>query len=254
MATEDTQPLISHLIELRRRLLNCIIAVAVIFLCLIYFANDIYQLIAAPLLKQIPHGGTIIATGVASPLLTPMKLTAMVSVILAIPLILYQAWAFVAPAFYRHERNLVIPLLFSSTLLFYIGMAFAYFVVFPLAFGYFSKTVPAGVTFMPDIARYLDFVMIMFMAFGVSFEVPVAIVLLCWTGVTSAAELKQKRAYVLVGVFVIAMFLTPPDVLSQILMAVPMYLLFEIGVLFSHFYVGKARCFDDEAPQPAPKS
>ncbi|SUB19035.1 Sec-independent protein translocase protein TatC [Pantoea agglomerans] len=212
MAVEDTQPLISHLIELRKRLLNCIIAVLGIFLVLVYFANDIYQLVAAPLISQMPVGSSMIATDVASPFFTPIKLTIIVSVFLAVPVILYQVWAFVAPALYRHERRLVMPLLFSSTFLFYFGVAFAYFVVFPLAFGFFTKTAPIGVTVATDISKYLDFVMTLFMAFGVAFEVPVAIVLLCWTGITSPEELKKKRPYILVGAFVVGMLLTPPDV------------------------------------------
>lgn len=246
MAVEDTQPLISHLIELRKRLLNCIIAVLVIFLCLVYFSNDIYQLISAPLIKQMPSGASMIATDVASPFLTPIKLTVIVSIFLAVPIILYQIWAFVAPALYRHERRLVMPLLFSSSFLFYLGMAFAYFIVFPLAFGFFAKTAPQGVQIATDINNYLDFVMTLFMAFGVSFEVPIAIVLLCWTGVTTPEDLKAKRPYVLVGAFVVGMLLTPPDIFSQTLLAVPMYCLFEVGILVSRFYVGQKRSDDDE--------
>lgn len=192
MAVEDTQPLIGHLIELRKRLLNCIIAVVAIFLCLAYFSNDIYRLIASPLISQMPAGASMIATDVASPFFTPVKLTMIVSVFLAVPVILYQIWAFVAPALYRHERRLVMPLLFSSYFLFYLGMAFAYFVVFPLAFSFFAKTAPEGVQIATDINKYLDFVMTLFMAFGVSFEVPVAIVLLCWTGITTPEELKKS--------------------------------------------------------------
>ncbi|RWR02727.1 twin-arginine protein translocation system subunit TatC [[Pantoea] beijingensis] len=250
MAVEDTQPLISHLIELRKRLLNCIIAVLVIFLALVYFANDIYQLVSAPLIKQLPVGASMIATDVASPFFTPIKLTIIVSVFLAVPVILYQIWAFVAPALYRHERRLVMPLLFSSTALFYIGVAFAYFIVFPLAFGFFAKTAPQGVLIATDINNYLDFVMALFMAFGVSFEVPIAIVLLCWTGVTSPEDLKRKRPYVLVGAFVVGMLLTPPDVFSQTLLAIPMYCLFEVGVFFSRFYVGKGRQGMDKEQEP----
>ncbi|WP_072571502.1 MULTISPECIES: Sec-independent protein translocase subunit TatC [unclassified Enterobacter] len=249
MAVEDTQPLISHLIELRKRLLNSIIAVLLIFLALVYFANDIYQLVSAPLIKQMPEGATMIATDVASPFFTPIKLTFMVSLILSAPVILYQVWAFVAPALYRHERRLVIPLLVSSSLLFYIGMAFAYFVVFPLAFGFLTHTAPVGVQVSTDIASYLDFVMALFMAFGVSFEVPVAIVLICWMGVTTPEELRKKRPYVLVGAFVVGMLLTPPDVFSQTLLAIPMYCLFEIGVFFSRFYVGKRRFRSDESDE-----
>lgn len=192
MSVEDTQPLITHLIELRKRLLNCIIAVIVIFLCLVYFANDIYHLVSAPLIKQLPQGSTMIATDVASPFFTPIKLTFMVSLILSAPVILYQVWAFIAPALYKHERRLVVPLLVSSSLLFYIGMAFAYFVVFPLAFGFLANTAPEGVQVSTDIASYLSFVMALFMAFGVSFEVPVAIVLLCWMGITSPEDLRKN--------------------------------------------------------------
>ena len=238
MSVEDTQPLITHLIELRKRLLNCIISVIVIFLCLVYFANDIYHLVSAPLIKQLPQGSTMIAT--------PIKLTFMVSLILSAPVILYQVWAFIAPALYKHERRLVVPLLVSSSLLFYIGMAFAYFVVFPLAFGFLANTAPEGVQVSTDIASYLSFVMALFMAFGVSFEVPVAIVLLCWMGITSPEDLRKKRPYVLVGAFVVGMLLTPPDVFSQTLLAIPMYCLFEIGVFFSRFYVGKGRNREEE--------
>lgn len=249
MAVEDTQPLISHLIELRKRLLYCIISVFVIFMALIYFANDIYHLVASPLISQMPAGASMIATDVASPFFTPIKLTIIVSIFLSVPVILYQVWAFVAPALYRHERRLVMPLLFSSTLLFYVGVAFAYFIVFPLAFGFFAKTAPQGVTIATDITNYLDFVMTLFMAFGVAFEVPVAIVLLCWTGITTPEDLKKKRPYILVGAFVVGMLLTPPDVFSQTLLAIPMYCLFEVGVFFSRYYVGKGRRAQEEEEQ-----
>lgn len=246
MAVDDTQPLISHLIELRKRLLNSIIAVLAIFLCLVYFSNDIYQLVSAPLIKQLPAGASMIATDVASPFLAPIKLTIIVSLFLSVPVILYQVWAFVAPALYRHERRLVMPLLFSSSFLFYLGMAFAYFIVFPLAFSFFAKTAPQGVTIATDINNYLDFVMTLFIAFGVSFEVPIAIVLLCWTGVTTPEDLRAKRPYVLVGAFVVGMLLTPPDIFSQTLLAIPMYCLFEVGVFVSRFYVGKNRRDEEE--------
>lgn len=251
MGVDDTQPLISHLIELRKRLLNSIIAILVIFLALVYFANDIYQLVSAPLISKMPVGATMIATDVASPFFTPIKLTFMVSVILSVPIILYQVWAFVAPALYKHERRLVVPLLVSSTLLFYIGMAFAYFVVFPLAFGFLTHAAPEGVLVSTDIRSYLDFVMALFMAFGVSFEVPVAIVLLCWMGVTTPEDLRKKRPYVLVGAFVVGMLLTPPDVFSQTLLAIPMYCLFEVGVFFARFYTGKRLKRDDDAAAEA---
>ncbi|MCL6405102.1 Sec-independent protein translocase subunit TatC [Dickeya dadantii] len=256
MAVDQTQPLISHLIELRKRLLNSIISVLVVFLALVYFANDIYQFVSAPLIKQLPAGASMIATDVASPFFTPIKLTLIVSVFLSAPLVLYQVWAFVAPALYKHERRLMMPLLVSSSLLFYMGMAFAYFVVFPLAFSFFAQTAPKGVLIATDINNYLDFVMALFMAFGVSFEVPVAIVLLCWSGVVTPESLKQKRPYVLVGAFVVGMLLTPPDVFSQTLLAIPMYLLFEIGVFFARFYVGKRRRTDEEedVDESAPSS
>lgn len=236
---QDTQPLISHLIELRKRLLNCIIVVLAIFLLLVYFANDIYHYVAEPLIRQLPQGASMIATDVASPFLAPIKLTFTVSLFLSVPAILYQVWAFVAPALYQHERRLVVPLLFSSTALFYLGMAFAYFVVFPLAFAFFTKTAPAGVTIATDISHYLNFVMTLFFSFGLAFEVPVAIVLLCWSGVVTPSSLKQKRPYMLVAAFVIGMLLTPPDVFSQTLLALPLYALFEVGVFFARFYVKK---------------
>ncbi len=247
MGVDDTQPLITHLIELRKRLINSILAILVIFLALVYFANDIYQLVSAPLIRQMPVGATMIATDVASPFFTPIKLTFMVSIILSVPVILYQVWAFVAPALYKHERRLVMPLLVSSTLLFYIGMAFAYFVVFPLAFGFLTHAAPEGVQVSTDIRSYLDFVMALFIAFGVSFEVPVAIVLLCWMGVTTPDDLRKKRPYVLVGAFVVGMLLTPPDVFSQTLLAIPMYCLFEVGVFFARFYTGKRLTHDEDA-------
>ncbi|MDF7679474.1 Sec-independent protein translocase subunit TatC [Enterobacteriaceae bacterium ESL0689] len=254
MGVDDTQPLIGHLIELRKRLINSIIAITVIFLALVYFSNDIYQLVSAPLIRQMPTGATMIATDVASPFFTPIKLTFMVSVILSVPVILYQVWAFVAPALYKHEQRLVLPLLVSSTLLFYIGMAFAYFVVFPLAFGFLTHAAPEGVQVSTDIRSYLDFVMALFMAFGVSFEVPVAIVLLCWIGVTTPEQLRKQRPYVLVGAFVIGMLLTPPDVFSQTLLAIPMYCLFEIGVFFARFYTGKRLTRDEDAETEAMES
>ncbi|MCR3755655.1 MAG: twin arginine protein translocation system - TatC protein [Sodalis sp. Psp] len=239
MDIDDTNYLISHLIELRKRLLYCIFSVLMVFISLIYFANDIYQLISAPLIKQLPEGASMIATDVASPFFTPIKLTIVVSVFVSAPLLLYQVWAFIAPALYKHERRLMIPLLFSSTLFFYVGMAFTYFVVFPLLFNFFAHIAPHGVLIATDIDNYLNFVMALFIVFGVSFEVPVAIVLLCWSRVVTPEDLCKKRPYVLVGAFVIGMLLTPPDVLSQTLLAIPIYLLFEVGVFFSRFYVGE---------------
>ncbi|MFS1539196.1 MAG: Sec-independent protein translocase subunit TatC [Candidatus Phlomobacter fragariae] len=249
MSIDDPQPLISHLIELRRRILYSLFTVAVVFLALVYFSNDIYHLVAAPLIEQLPVGSRMSATDVASTFFTPTKLTFMVAVFISIPVILYQLWAFIAPAFYKHERRLMLPLLVSSSVLFYLGMFFAYFVVFPLAFSFFVKTTPESVNFIPDISKYLSFVMTLFMAFGAAFEVPVAIILLCWRGVTTPDSLKRKRPYIIVGAFIVGMFLTPPDVFSQTLLAVPMYLLFELGLLLSRFYVGKGRkAVDDKIP------
>ncbi|MGK2960455.1 MAG: Sec-independent protein translocase subunit TatC [Candidatus Malihini olakiniferum] len=241
MVVEYTQPLIIHLIELRKRLLNSMLCVLGVFVVLVFFANDIYHIVSAPLIKQLPAGASMIATDVASPFFTPIKLTMIVSALIAAPLVLYQVWAFVAPALYKHERRLMMPLLFSSSLLFYAGMAFAYFVVFPLAFSFFAKTAPQGVQIATDINNYLDFVMAFFMAFGVSFQVPIVIVLLCWSGVTNTEDLNKKRPYVLVGAFVVGMLLTPPDVFSQTLLAIPIYLLFEAGLFCSRFYVRKIR-------------
>ncbi len=233
---EETQPLISHLVELRDRLLRALVAVLIVFLALVYFANDIYTFISAPLVAQLPEGTSMIATDVASPFFTPIKLTLVVSVFVAVPVILYQLWAFVAPGLYQHEKKLVMPLLVSSSLLFYAGVAFAYFVVFPLVFGFFTSIAPANVEIATDIASYLDFILALFMAFGFAFEIPVAIILLVWMGIVTPAELKAKRPYVVVAAFIIAMLLTPPDIISQTLLAIPMCLLFEIGLFFTRFY------------------
>lgn len=192
MTVEKSQPLISHLLELRDRLLRCIVFVVVIFLALVYFANDIYNFVASPLLDVLPAGATMIATNIATPFFTPIKLTAVVALFISVPFLLYQVWAFVAPALYQHEKRLVYPLLFSSTLLFYLGVAFAYYVVFPLVFAFLTKTAPEGVAIATDISSYLDFVLALFLAFGICFEVPVAIVLLCWSGVTTPDDLRKK--------------------------------------------------------------
>ncbi|QUJ67431.1 Sec-independent protein translocase subunit TatC [Photobacterium sp. GJ3] len=236
-SVEDTQPLFSHLLELRNRLLRSVLSVLVVFLCLVWFANDIYSLLAAPLVERMPEGTSMIATDVASPFFTPIKLTLVTSVFLAVPLILYQIWAFVAPGLYKHERRLVMPLLFSSSLLFYCGVAFAYFVVFPLVFSFFTNIAPEGVQVATDIASYLDFVLALFLAFGIAFEIPVAIILLCWTGATDPQSLRKKRPYIIVAAFVAGMLLTPPDIISQTLLAVPMCLLFEVGLFFTRFYI-----------------
>ena len=248
--SETQQPLISHLVELRGRLLRAFAAILVVFLALVYFANDIYTILAEPLLKQLPEGASMIATGVATPFLTPLKLTLIVSFFAAITYVLYQVWAFIAPGLYKHEKRLIAPLVFSSALLFYAGAAFAYFVVFPLAFGFFTKMAPDGVTIATDIASYLDFVLGLFIAFGIAFEIPIATILLCWTGVTTPKELAAKRPYVIVIVFIVGMLLTPPDVISQTLLAIPMWLLFEVGVFFARFYVRAEE--DEEEPDGQP--
>ncbi len=235
-SVEQTQPLISHLLELRTRLLKAVAAVVVIFIGLIYFSNEIYEFVSKPLVERLPAGATMIATDVASPFFTPLKLTLIAAVFLAVPFILYQVWAFVAPGLYKHERRLIFPLLVSSSLLFYCGVAFAYFVVFPLVFGFFTAISLGGVEFATDIASYLDFVLALFLAFGIAFEVPVAIILLCWTGATTPKSLSEKRPYIIVGAFVVGMLLTPPDMISQTLLAIPMCLLFEVGLFFARFY------------------
>ncbi|CAM3957227.1 Sec-independent protein translocase protein TatC [Vibrio aerogenes CECT 7868] len=238
-SAEQTQPLISHLLELRDRLLRSMGAVLVIFIALVYFSSHIYEFVSRPLIERLPQGATMIATDVASPFLTPLKLTLIVSVFIAVPYILYQLWAFVAPGLYQRERRLVMPLMFSSTLLFYCGVAFAYYVVFPLIFGFFTAISLGGVEYATDIVSYLDFVLALFLAFGIAFEVPVAIILLCWTGATSPETLRSKRPYIIVSVFIVGMLLTPPDIFSQTLLAIPMCLLFEVGIFFARFYTRK---------------
>ena len=226
-------PLVEHLTELRDRLLRAIGAVLAVFLALVWFANPIYQFVSEPLRRFLPEGATMIATQVASPFLAPFKLTLIVSALTAMPYVLYQAWAFVAPGMYRHEKRFALPLLVSSVVLFYSGVAFAYFVVCPMVFGFFTSVSPEGVTMMTDINSYLDFVLTMFFAFGFAFEVPVATVLLVWAGITTPEALVEKRPYIIVGCFVVGMLLTPPDVFSQTLLAVPMWMLFEAGVVAS---------------------
>lgn len=233
---DQSQPLIAHLIELRNRLLRSLVFVLVVFCTLVYWANDIYTLLATPLTGNLPAGATMIATNVATPFFTPIKLTIVTAIFLSVPYILYQIWAFVAPALYKHEKRLIYPLLVSSTLLFYCGVAFAYYVVFPIVFGFLTSTTPEGVQMATDISSYLDFVLTIFLAFGICFEVPVAIILLCWAGITTPEDLREKRPYIIVAAFIIGMLLTPPDIFSQTLLAVPMCLLFEVGVICAKFY------------------
>ncbi|MEO0423619.1 MAG: twin-arginine translocase subunit TatC, partial [Pseudomonadota bacterium] len=230
---EPASSLISHLVELRNRILWAVIAVLALFLPLAPFSGKLFTILAQPLLVHLPEGTSMIATQVASPFLTPFKLTLFVALFLAMPVVLYQLWAFVAPGLYSQERRLVMPLMVSSTLLFYSGVAFAYFAVFPLMFGFFNAVAPEGVSVMTDINAYLDFVLAIFFAFGLAFEVPVATVLLVSVGLVMPSQLKQWRAYIFVGAFVIGMLLTPPDVISQTLLAVPMYLLYEAGIFLS---------------------
>jgi sec-independent protein translocase protein TatC len=240
---------VSHLIELRNRLIYALSAVGVVFLALAPFSNQVYALIAQPLMDVLPPGMSMIATEVASPFLTPLKFTLAAAITLTIPFLLYQIWAFVAPGLYKHEKRLVLPLVVSSVLLFYAGMAFAYFVVFPTVFKVFVNFLPPGVQMMTDIKSYLDFVFSMFFAFGIAFEVPVAVVILSATGVVNPETLADKRPYVIVGVFVIAAILTPPDVTSQFLLAVPMLILFEIG-LFVARLLHRRKASDEAGHQP----
>jgi sec-independent protein translocase protein TatC len=231
--TDEGQPLVEHLLELRTRILHSVLAVLIIFLPMFYFANDIYAYVSEPLRKFLPEGTSMIATEVASPFLTPFKLTLVLAIFIAIPFILHQLWSFIAPGLYGNEKRIALPLLVSSILLFYGGIAFAFYIVFPLIFGFFTSVGPEDVIVMTDINKYLDFVLKLFFAFGIAFEIPIATVLLVWTGATSVENLKRKRPYVIVGCFVVGMLLTPPDVISQLLLAIPMWVLFEAGIILS---------------------
>ncbi|HIC99967.1 MAG TPA: twin-arginine translocase subunit TatC, partial [Piscirickettsiaceae bacterium] len=238
--------LVEHLLELRNRLTKAVLAVIVLFVALFPFANDLYLFIAEPLMRYMPSDGGMIATAVASPFLTPFKLSLVLAIYLAMPVILYQLWAFIAPGLYEHEKKLVGPLLFSSVFLFYAGGVFAYYVVFPLVFQFLTGTAPDGVTIATDISMYLDFVIKMFFAFGIAFEVPIATVLLIITGITTPEKLSHARPYVIVGAFVIGMLLTPPDIISQTLLAVPMWILYELGVWIGAMIVRRRKSDDDE--------
>ncbi|MEP4486105.1 MAG: twin-arginine translocase subunit TatC [Halioglobus sp.] len=229
---DQPMPLVAHLTELRDRLLRALLAVLVVFIGLFPFANDIYGFVSEPLRELLPAGASMIATDVASPFLTPFKLTLVTAIFIAIPYVLYQIWNFIAPGMYRHEKRLAIPLLASSIALFYAGAAFAYFVVFPLIFAFFTSVGPEDIQIMTDINSYLNFVLKLFFAFGLAFEIPIAAVIMIWSGVTTADDLARKRPYIIVGCFIFGMLLTPPDIISQSLLAVPMWILFEVGVLF----------------------
>ncbi len=226
-------PLVSHLVELRDRLLRMVAVVIVVFVPLFIFADDLYTAIADPLRDALPEGSSMISTKPVDPFLIPFKLSLQLAIFLSVPYILYQFWAFVAPGLYKHEKRLVIPLLVSSTLLFYLGMAFAFYVVFPLVFTFLAGTAPDGIEVATDMGSYLDFVMTLFFAFGIAFEVPIATIILVWMGITTPEKLREKRPFVVVGTFVVGMLLTPPDVISQTLLALPMMVLFELGVFFS---------------------
>lgn len=242
------QPFFSHLVELRDRLIRCIVIVTLIFVGMSFKANEIYAYLAGPLTKHMPAGSQMIAIGVASPFLAPLKLTLVAAVFVAVPFILYQAWAFIAPGLYQHERRFALPLLVASIFLFYAGMAFAYFAVFPIIFQFMIMTAPAGVAVMTDINQYMDFVLTLFFAFGISFEVPIATILLVATGIASRETIADKRPYAIVLAFVIGMVLTPPDVVSQTMLAVPIWLLFELGLVFSRFFTLRRRAEISKLP------
>ena len=246
MSNLEEQPLISHLLELRTRVTRMVIAILVLLVAFFPFGNDIYIFVAAPLMDVMPEGTSMIATQVASPFLTPFKLALVTAVFVAMPYLLHQLWSFIAPGLYQHEKRLAVPLLASSVLLFYAGASFAYFVVFPLVFAFLTSVAPEGVAVATDITAYLDFVLTLFFAFGISFEVPIATILLVLAGMTTPDKLAQKRPFVVVGAFVIGMLLTPPDVISQTLLAVPIWLLFEVGIFFSRLLKRKPKDAPEE--------
>jgi len=245
-ADSSELPLVAHLVELRDRLLRIIGTVLILFLSMIYFANDLYRILAEPLMAHLPADSSMIATEVASPFFTPFKLTLVLSIFLAMPMLLYQIWGFIAPGLYQHEKRLVFPLLATSTALFYLGALFAYFVVFPLVFGFFTSVAPDDVAIMTDISKYLDFVLKLFFAFGLAFEVPIAVFVMVWAGISTPESLRAKRPYIIVGVFVFAMLLTPPDAISQTLLAIPMILLFEAGLFFAQKFANQRQEREDE--------
>lgn len=239
MSTSET--FIAHLIELRSRLLNSAFVLLLVFICLFPWASDLYSLLAQPMLAKLPQGGQMIATDVTTPFFVPLKVTMMAAFLVSLPYILYQGWRFVAPGLYAHEKRLVLPLIIASTTLFFCGMAFAYFVVFPVVFGFIVAVAPKGVAVMTDIDKYLSFVIGMFMAFGITFQVPVAVVLLVRMGMVSVTQLREMRSYVIVGAFVIGAIFTPPDVVSQFMMAMPLWLLYEAGILVASWTVSERK-------------
>lgn len=229
-SSQQSMPLVAHLIELRTRLMRIITVMAVLFFALVYFRNDLYAAVSLPLRELLPAGSTMIATDVTAPFMAPFKLTFFVCLFIMVPYLLHQIWGFIAPALYTHEKKIAIPLLVSSVLLFYVGVAFAYFITLPAVLGFFTKVGPEGVAMMTDINLYLDFVLKLFLVFGFTFEIPVAVFMLIWSGIVSSESLVDKRRYVIVGCFFVAMFLTPPDAISMAMLAVPMWLLFEAGL------------------------
>jgi len=241
MTTESQDTFISHLIELRGRLIKALLSVGIIFVVLFYWSGDIYDVLAYPMLRQLPEGTRMIATGVVTPFLVPMKITLLVSLFIALPYVLYQAWAFVAPGLYEHEKKLVLPLIFMSTVLFFAGVAFCYFFVFGAVFRFVYRWAPHSITVAPDIEQYLSFAMTMFLAFGVTFEVPVAVVILVRAGVVTLEQLKSFRRYFIVGAFIVAAVVTPPDVLSQCLLAIPLCVLYEVGLLMTRLMEKRGR-------------
>ena len=252
--SDDTQDtFISHLIEMRDRLLRAVLAVVIIFVCLFPWAQEIYALLARPLLAALPKGGQMIATEFTTPFFVPMKVTLMAAFLIALPWVFYQAWAFVAPGLYQHEKRIGVPLVVASVILFVTGMAFAYFLVFPLVFHFIVSVTPAGVAVMTDIGKYLDFVLTMFMAFGITFEVPIAVVLLVKMGMVSVAKLREIRPYVIVGAFVVGAIFTPPDVISQFMLATPLWILYETGIIVAAM-VTKPRPESESGSDYAPMS
>jgi sec-independent protein translocase protein TatC len=243
---DSEQPLISHLIELRSCILRSVICIFVVLLFLLPFANDLYSFIATPLIAKLPEGSSMIATQVISPFFAPFKLAIFCAVFFSAPYILYQAWSFITPGLYANEKKLVLPLLISSTLLFYIGILFAYYIVFPVLFAFLTKTAPEGIQIMTDINDYLNFIIKLFFAFGVSFEIPVATFLLIRSGFISVTKLEANRPYIILSAFFVGMLLTPPDVISQVLLAVPIWLLFESGLILGKIYGTKKETAAEE--------
>ncbi|MHB0989894.1 MAG: twin-arginine translocase subunit TatC [Burkholderiales bacterium] len=244
--SELQESFISHLIELRNRLLRARVAVVIVFLGLFHWANQLYSLLARPLLRALPKGGQLIATEVTAPFFVPLKVTMMAAFLIALPYILYQIWAFIAPGLYSHEKRLGVPLIIASVILFFCGMSFAYFLVFPIVFGFITGVAPVGVAVMTDISKYLDFVMTMFLAFGITFEVPVVVVLLVKAGLVSVAKLREVRPYVIVGAFIVGAIFTPPDVVSQTMLALPLWLLYEAGIIVASLVSRPAPAEDDD--------